>query len=86
MATYLGLITALSAFLYGMFILVDTLLYGNPVPGYPSLLVAVLFLGGIQLMALGVIGEYLGRMFDETKHRPLYLLKGHLPAGKPGDP
>lgn len=79
-ATYLGLLTALGAFGYGLFILVDTLLVGNPVPGYPSLLVVVLFLGGIQLMALGVIGEYLGRMFDETKQRPLYLLKGYAPA------
>jgi glycosyltransferase involved in cell wall biosynthesis len=79
-ATYLGVLTALGAFLYGMFIVVDTLLYGNPVPGYPSLLVVVLFLGGIQLMALGVIGEYLGRMFDETKGRPLYLLKGYRPT------
>lgn len=79
-ATYLGLVTAFSAFFFGLFIVADTLLFGNPVPGYPSLLVVVLFLGGIQLMALGVIGEYLGRMFDETKRRPLYLLKGYLPA------
>jgi glycosyltransferase involved in cell wall biosynthesis len=76
-ATYLGMAAALGAFLYGIFIVLDTLLYGNPVPGYPSLLVVVLFLGGIQLMALGVIGEYLGRMFDETKARPLYLVKGY---------
>ncbi len=74
-ATYLGSLTALVAFLFGMFIIVKTLFFGNPVPGYPSLLVVVLFLGGIQLMALGVIGEYLGRMFDETKGRPLYLVK-----------
>jgi len=73
-ATYLGMLTAFAAFLFGMFIVLQTLLYGNPVPGYPSLLVVVLFLGGIQLMALGVIGEYLGRMFDETKKRPLYLI------------
>ena len=74
-ATYVGMLTALGAFLYGMFIVLETILYGNPVAGYPSLLVVVLFLGGIQLMALGVIGEYLGRMFDETKGRPLYLIK-----------
>jgi glycosyltransferase involved in cell wall biosynthesis len=84
-ATYLGLITALGAFIYGLFIVADTLLFGNPVPGYPSLLTAVLFLGGIQLMALGVIGEYLGRMFDETKRRPLYLLKGYQPAEMSND-
>ena len=79
-ATYLGVVTALGAFVFGLFIVLDTLLFGNPVPGYPSLLVVVLFLGGIQLIALGVIGEYLGRMFDETKGRPLYLLKGYAPA------
>ena len=66
MASYVGVFTALSAFVYGIFIIFQTLFYGNPVAGYPSLLVAVLFLGGIQLIALGVIGEYLGRMFDET--------------------
>ena len=76
-ATYVGMLTALGAFLYGMFIVLETILYGNPVAGYPSLLVVVLFLGGIQLMALGVIGEYLGRMFDETKGRPLYLIKDY---------
>lgn len=79
-ATYLGVLTAFGAFLFGMFIVLQTLFYGNPVPGYPSLLVVVLFLGGIQLMALGVIGEYLGRMFDETKGRPLYLINGYEEA------
>lgn len=79
-ATYLGIFTALGAFLFGLFIVVKTLFFGNPVPGYPSLLVVVLFLGGIQLMALGVIGEYLGRMFDETKGRPLYLIKDYKSA------
>ncbi len=76
-ATYIGSLTALGAFLFGVFIVIKTLFFGNPVPGYPSLLVVVLFLGGIQLMALGVIGEYLGRMFDETKGRPLYLVKDY---------
>lgn len=79
-ATYLGTATALVAFLFGMFMVVKTVFFGNPVPGYPSLLVVVLFLGGIQLVALGVIGEYLGRMFDETKGRPLYLVKNYQPA------
>ncbi|VAX02725.1 Bactoprenol glucosyl transferase [hydrothermal vent metagenome] len=79
-ATYLGTFTAFGAFSYGLFIIFQTLFFGNPVAGYPSLLVVVLFLGGIQLMALGVIGEYLGRMFDETKGRPLYLIKDYLPA------
>jgi len=76
-ATYVGMLTALGAFLFGVFVVLQTIFYGNPVAGYPSLLVVVLFLGGIQLMALGVIGEYLGRMFDETKGRPLYLIKDY---------
>jgi glycosyltransferase involved in cell wall biosynthesis len=74
-ATYVGLLTAFAAFGYGLYILLRTLLYGNPVPGYPSILVAVLFLGGIQLLSIGIIGEYLARMSDESKHRPLYFLK-----------
>ncbi len=80
-ATYLGLVVALGSFGYGTFIIVRTLLFGNPVAGYPSLMVVILFLGGVQLVALGVIGEYLGRMFDETKGRPLYLVNAyHEPA------
>ena len=78
-ATYLGLFTAFGAFLYGLWIIVNTLLFGNPVPGYPSLLTVILFLGGIQLMTLGVIGEYLGRTFNEVKARPLYFIKTQLP-------
>jgi glycosyltransferase involved in cell wall biosynthesis len=79
-ATYFGLFIALVAFAYGLYILVRTLFYGNPVAGYPSLLVIVLFLGGAQLLALGVLGEYLGRMFNETKRRPLYFLEQYLPS------
>lgn len=82
-ATYIGLITALGAFLYGIYIIVRTLIYGNPVAGYPSLLVAILFLGGMQLLSIGIVGEYLGRMFDETKKRPLYFLKAYQPSRMP---
>lgn len=78
-ATYVGVLVALLAFVFAIFIVYKTLVYGDPVAGYPSLMVAVLFLGGIQLMALGVIGEYLGRMFTETKRRPLYLVKEYHP-------
>ena len=74
-ATYVGLASALGAFIYGAYFAVRTLLYGNPVPGYPSLIVIVLFLGGLQLLSIGIIGEYLARMFDESKKRPLYFLK-----------
>jgi polyisoprenyl-phosphate glycosyltransferase len=74
-ATYLGLSTALAAIVYGSYILLRTFLFGNPVPGYPSLLVIILFIGGVQLIFLGIIGEYLGRTFDEVKQRPLYIVR-----------
>jgi polyisoprenyl-phosphate glycosyltransferase len=80
LATYVGLMVALGAFSYGGIIIVRTLIFGNPVAGYPSLMVVVLFLGGVQLVALGIIGEYLGRMFDETKGRPLYLVNAYHTA------
>ncbi|MCC4115633.1 glycosyltransferase family 2 protein [Aromatoleum toluclasticum] len=79
-ATYIGTLTAAFAFIYGGYIIVSTLLFGNAVAGYPSLMTAILFLGGIQLAALGVIGEYLARMFDEAKGRPLYLISEHQPS------
>jgi glycosyltransferase involved in cell wall biosynthesis len=79
-ATYLGLAVALFALAFGSVIVVRTLIFGNPVPGYPSVMAVMLFLGGVQLMTLGVIGEYLGRVFNEVKNRPLYLVERHLPA------
>lgn len=79
-ATYLGFITASGAFLYAMMIIYKTLLYGESVKGYPSLMVVMLFLGGIQLITLGIIGEYLGRTFVETKERPLYFVKQFEPS------
>lgn len=79
-ASYIGFITAISAFIFGLVIVYKTLVYGDPVAGYPSLMVTILFLGGIQLMSIGVIGEYLGRMFDESKQRPLYLVSTYKPA------
>jgi glycosyltransferase involved in cell wall biosynthesis len=78
-ATYLGLVIALGAFAYAAFIIYNTLIYGNPVPGYPSLIVIILFLGSVQLVSIGIIGEYVGRIFDEIKQRPLYLLKNYYP-------
>jgi len=80
-ATYLGLLTASLAFVYGLWIIGKTLFLGHDVPGYPSLMVTVLFLGGIQLFFIGVLGEYLGRIFGETKQRPLYFVQGHSPSG-----
>jgi glycosyltransferase involved in cell wall biosynthesis len=86
-ASYLGLTTAMIAFAYAIFIIYKTLRFGDPVAGYPSLLVVILFLGGIQLTTLGIIGEYLGRMFNETKHRPLYLVERYWASGEaaPGE-
>lgn len=79
-STYLGLLTAAGAFGYGAFMLIRTLIFGSDVAGYPSLMVVILFMGGVQLTAIGVLGEYVGRIFNETKNRPLYLLNSHDPA------
>jgi glycosyltransferase involved in cell wall biosynthesis len=73
--TYLGLAVSLGAFGYGLFLTLRTLLEGVAVPGYASMMVMMLFLGGIQLISLGVIGEYVGRIYRETKGRPLYVIE-----------
>ncbi|MCC7150366.1 MAG: glycosyltransferase family 2 protein [Rubrivivax sp.] len=75
--TYLGLCIALLAFVYGLFIVGSVLLAGRDTPGYASLITVVLFLGGIQLVGLGVLGEYLGRVLQEVKQRPVYLIRPH---------
>ncbi len=73
--TFVGLAVATFAFAYGAFILIRALAYGSDVPGYASTMLAVLFLGGVQLVSLGVIGEYLSRLFIESKQRPLYIVE-----------
>lgn len=75
LASVLGLIISFTAFLYLLFIIAKTLLYGDPVAGYPSLVSIILFMGGIQLVVLGIIGEYIGRVFTESKRRPAYLVR-----------
>ena len=85
LSTYLGLLTAAGAFLYGFYMIMETLIIGNPVPGYPSLIVIILFLGGVQLVAIGILGEYLGRIFNETKRRPLYFVNEYLPSAEAGN-
>jgi len=79
-ATYVGLFTAVAAFAGGVAIMLKTLLLGDPVAGWPTMMVVILFLGGVQLIALGLIGEYLGRLYDEAKQRPLYLVDTWQPA------
>ena len=74
-ASLLGLIVSLIAFVYGLWILTKTLIWGDPVAGFPTLMVVILFLGGVQLLSLGIIGEYLGRVYNETKNRPVYFAR-----------
>lgn len=81
-ATWIGVSVAFFAFVYGLIVITKTLIFGNDLPGYPSLMVVILFLGGIQLMALGIIGEYLGRLFEENKQRPLYLIDKYQPPSQ----
>ncbi|HNR92042.1 MAG TPA: glycosyltransferase [Dokdonella sp.] len=79
LATYLGLGVAAFAFVFGLWIAIKALLFGDAVQGYPTIMVTMLFLGGVQLIALGVIGEYLGRLYLEAKQRPLYLVDEYRP-------
>ncbi len=73
-ATTTGIFISIIGFIYMMFIIIKTLAYGVDVPGYSSTMVVILFIGGIQLVFLGIIGEYLGRAFYESKHRPIYFI------------
>ncbi|MFG6157353.1 glycosyltransferase family 2 protein [Halomonas sp. 1390] len=73
--TYIGFGVAAFSFLYAAWLIIDKLVWGNAVPGYPSLMTAILFLGGVQLMGIGVLGEYIGRIYMESKQRPRYIIK-----------
>jgi hypothetical protein len=84
--SYLGAAVAFFALTYAVFITSRTLLFGIDTPGYASIIVSVLFLGGIQLISLGILGEYVGRILTETKQRPLYVVRetigfGDAPSG-----
>ena len=80
LATYLGLGTAAIAFVYAVWIVFKALRWGDRVAGWPTMMAVILFLGGVQLVALGLIGEYLGRLYMESKQRPLYLVDRWLPG------
>ena len=81
-ATGLGLFVAFATFIYLVYIVIRTILFGTDLAGYPSTMAVILFLGGAQLLSLGIIGEYVGRIFNETKNRPLYLIE-ELHIGTP---
>ncbi len=74
-ATYMGLIVSVIAFLFAIIIVIKTLIHGDPVAGFPTLVTSILFIGGVQLLCLGIIGEYVGRIYGESKQRPLYLVE-----------
>ena len=78
LATYLGLLSAGIGMLYGLYFIYKKLFLGIPVLGYASIIVAVLFIGGVQLLILGIFGEYLGRVYQEVQHRPIYILREYL--------
>ena len=74
-STLIGIIVSMIAFIYMCIIIAKTIIWGEDVQGFPTLMVVILFLGGVQLLSLGIIGEYLGRIFHETKNRPVYVVK-----------
>lgn len=83
-ATVLGFIISLMAIAYMIYIVCKTLIYGEPIQGFPTIICAILFLGGCQLLALGIIGEYIGKIYNESKHRPAYIVgEESVPADKP---
>ncbi len=74
-STIVGFVVSMFAFLYMIYVFFKALIYGDPVQGYPTLVILILFLGGIQLLSLGIIGEYIGRIYNETKNRPDYIVR-----------
>jgi glycosyltransferase involved in cell wall biosynthesis len=84
-ASLLGFLMAVTALLIGAWILLDTMLYGKDVPGYPSIAVGLMVLGGVQLMMIGVLGEYIGKLLSEAKGRPVYFIAEHSLKSAPGE-
>jgi len=83
--TYVGSFTALFAIFYAIYLVIRTIIHGNDVPGYASIITSILFLGGIQLVGIGVIGEYVGRIYFESKRRPIYLIRKEYGSRSPSD-
>jgi glycosyltransferase involved in cell wall biosynthesis len=83
--SYIGLVIAFLSLLYAIYVVVKTVVFGSDVAGYPSLIVAILFFGGLQLISLGVLGEYVGRILIETKRRPLYVIRSKIGFGEDGE-
>ncbi|MBV8380597.1 MAG: glycosyltransferase family 2 protein [Paucibacter sp.] len=79
-ATKVGLLSSSVAFAYALYTLIRAMLYGDPVAGFPTLIIVILMIGGLQLLAIGVLGEYIGRLSLESKRRPLYLIETYEPA------
>ena len=73
-STFIGFLVSLFSFVLLLFFMVKSIIWGDPVQGFPTLIIVILFLGGIQLLSIGIIGEYLGRVFNETKNRPVYII------------
>jgi len=80
-ATVVGSLIAMVSISFALFTLLKTLIIGDPVQGFPTLMTCIAFLGGTQLIAIGVLGEYVGRTFQEVKHRPLYIVESYFPPG-----
>lgn len=76
-STIVGLVVSMAAFIYMIFIFIKTLIFDDPVQGFPTIMIVMLFLGGVQLLCIGVLGEYVGRIFNETKNRPTYIAREH---------
>lgn len=79
LATYVGLLSSIASLIIGIYFLVQKIFYGIPVLGYASIIVSIFFVGGIQLLVLGIFGEYLGRVYEEVQRRPLYIIKEYIP-------
>jgi polyisoprenyl-phosphate glycosyltransferase len=77
LASLLGVLLAAGALVFGVWILIETFVYGQTVPGYPSLIIGIMWIGGVQLLMMGILGEYIGKMLSEQKHRPVYFVAEH---------